>query len=85
MISLATRGYLWPLLGQITVECGPGPEIVGVTEPSPAIGGSVRAAVDAPSISGQVQPGPTLSTGASVEEVGDDAPSITGSSKPEID
>jgi len=82
-IALATRGYLWPLR-QVTVQCGPGPTIVGAQEAQPQITGGLKEVAEGPTITGAVTPGPTISTTSSTTQVGDEAPSISGADKPKL-
>lgn len=82
-IALASRGYLWPLR-QVTVQCGPGPDIIGVVEPKPEIDGGLKIEAEGPTITGAVEPGPTISMTSGAAEVGDEAPSISGADKPKL-
>jgi len=83
MISLATRGYLYPRY-VIQVPMGEGPKIVGAVELLPGIIGGISAKVAGPGITGSIAPGPSISGADSPISTGPGAPSISGSDKPKI-
>jgi len=83
MISLATRGYLYPrYIIQGTI--GEGPQIVGAETLMPGIIGGATAKVAGPGIVGSITPGPNISGAGSPASTGLEPPSISGSDKPKI-
>jgi len=83
-IALATRGYIYPRLGDLIVQVGEGPSIVGQKTLSPVIDGGVRVAEEGPTISGSVTPGPSIGGGGKQVAVEPEAPTISGGNKPKI-
>jgi hypothetical protein len=82
-IALASRGYLRHFV-RVVIEYDPGPEIVGLQEPTVGIDGSLAIEEDGPTIVGSVVPGPDISASSGAADVEDEAPSISGSDTPEL-
>ena len=83
-IALASRGYLFPKLGEIVVQVGDGPAIVDQQVLSPDIDGGVAVVAEGPTITGSVLPGPEISGGGRRVEPEPEAPTISGGNKPKI-